>query len=212
MMSSILLYLGQFLLFACTLRASSPTCDYIEPNKDLWTRENIEEAFNNTFDKSYCESNYICNKTFSIISIKTFPYYNSTWPYVRDMLYKCCGYCNSRSFPNSSKVIANTSELTRESISTADMVFPVLAREDTEILYGFHFVPFIPAPSTFYITRREDNFLKNILSIWPVVIVCLLMSIIAGFLCWIFETWKNEEEFPKPFHLGLFEGVWWSFT
>ena len=191
--SSILIYLGQFLLYAYKLRAHGLTCDYIETNGDLWTRENAPGLF----QTSHCESNHICSKTFNITKINITPYY--TAPHdslVEDMLRKCCGNCT----PMESSILANMSELTKESISTADMVFPVLAREDTEMLYGFHFVPFVPGPSVFYITRREHKFLMNILSIWPVVIVCLLMAIIAGFLCWIFETRTNEEEFPKPFH------------
>ena len=36
------------------------------------------------------------------------------------------------------------------------------------------------------------------------------MSLIAGFFVWIFDTWKNKEEFPRPFVDGLREGFWWG--
>jgi hypothetical protein len=37
------------------------------------------------------------------------------------------------------------------------------------------------------------------------------MAVISGFIVWIMETWGNEEEFPRPFLIGWFEGFWWSF-
>ena len=202
MSSTLMLRLGPFLVvFICVVKAEELTCNYIEPNGDVKSKEEIVAEFNT----SHCESNHICNKTFNVTTINIKPY--SSLSLVENMLKKCCGNC----FPPVFTTFANVSELTQESISTADMVFPVLAREDTEKLYGFHFVPFVPVPSTFFITRLEDKFVGDIINIWPVIIACLLMAIIAGFFCWIFETWKTEEEFPKPFHLGLFEGIWWSF-
>ena len=194
------------LLYAHKLRAARPTCNYIERNGDLRTKMDVKTPYKT----NHCVSNQICAKTFNVTKISMIPYYTphpSHDSLIDEMLRKCCGNCS----PVVSTILANVSELTEKAIIAADMVYPVLARKDAEMLYGFHFVPFFTNPSTFYITKREDNFLRNILTIWPVVTVCLLMSIIAGFLCWIFETWTNEEEFPKPFHLGLFEGVWWSF-
>ena len=34
---------------------------------------------------------------------------------------------------------------------------------------------------------------------------------VAGFIGWILDVWKNEEEFPKKFLEGWWEGIWWSF-
>ena len=33
-----------------------------------------------------------------------------------------------------------------------------------------------------------------------------------GFVCWLFETWGNPEEFSRTFLIGWFEGFWWSFV
>lgn len=38
------------------------------------------------------------------------------------------------------------------------------------------------------------------------------MALISGFIAWIMETWTNEKEFPRPFHIGCFEGFWWGFV
>ena len=155
---SILMCLGQFLLYVYNLKASGITCDYIEPNGDLLTRENHRENASGHYETSHCESNHICTKTFNITKIDITPYYTpAQGSLVDEMFRKCCGNCT----PVVSTILANMSELTKESISMADMVFPVLAREDTHMLYGFHFVSFVPGPSVFYITRRENNFLAG---------------------------------------------------
>ena len=45
---------------------------------------------------------------------------------------------------------------------------------------------------------------------WPVILICLMFAALAGFVCWISETWTNEQ-FPRSFLIGWFEGFWWSF-
>ncbi len=49
------------------------------------------------------------------------------------------------------------------------------------------------------------------LQMWPLLVICLLWAIVAGFFMWLFETRHNPEQFPRPFMSGLFEGFWWSF-
>ena len=44
------------------------------------------------------------------------------------------------------------------------------------------------------------------LSMWPLLVVCVMWAIVAGFFIWVFETYGNKEEFPRPFLVGLFEG------
>ena len=58
---------------------------------------------------------------------------------------------------------------------------------------------------------KKYNLLKSILRLYPLIIVCLLLAVVSGFIAWIIETWKNEEEFPRPFMIGWLEGIWWSF-
>ena len=47
---------------------------------------------------------------------------------------------------------------------------------------------------------------------WPLLVICVMWAIVAGFFIWILETYWNEKEFPRPFLSGLFEGFWWSFV
>ena len=46
---------------------------------------------------------------------------------------------------------------------------------------------------------------------WPLVCASLILALLSGFVAWILDTWINEEEFPRPFLVGVFEGFWWSF-
>ena len=47
---------------------------------------------------------------------------------------------------------------------------------------------------------------------WPLIVICLLLCIIAGFFMWILDTWKNKDDFPRPFFAGMMEGFWWGFV
>ena len=204
----VLIILMQAIFFAPKIMAEEAlTCDYIQPNSEEVTMESLKKLWKNQTEETPCEQNNICAKPFNITYINIVPYYREP-TFIEVMLGKCCGNCSATT---NSILLRNITELTRDAINTSDFVFPILAREDTEMLYGFHFVPVLPIPSTYYVTAYKDEFLENILSIWPVIVVCLLMAIIAGFLCWIFEMWSNEEEFPKAFYRGLVEGMWWSF-
>ena len=94
-------------------------------------------------------------------------------------------------------------------------VFPLLGRTSAEKLYGYHFIPLIEPPSIYYVTLKGTNpmvhLIKQCLQMWPLIVNCFFMVIIAGSLGWFMETWGNKDDFPRPFLLGWFEGVWWAF-
>ena len=46
---------------------------------------------------------------------------------------------------------------------------------------------------------------------WPLFVICALMVLISGFICWLVEMQGNAEQFPRTFVSGWFEGIWWSF-
>lgn len=46
---------------------------------------------------------------------------------------------------------------------------------------------------------------------WPLLVICLMLVLVSGFIAWLIETWNNEEEFPREFLIGWLEGTWWSF-
>ena len=53
--------------------------------------------------------------------------------------------------------------------------------------------------------------MSGVTGLWSLISASLLLALLSGFIAWILDTWTNEEEFPRPFLVGLFEGFWWSF-
>lgn len=47
---------------------------------------------------------------------------------------------------------------------------------------------------------------------WPIIVVTLLFAGISGIFVWMLETFFNEEEFPRSFIKGSYEGCWWAFV
>ena len=160
-----------------------------------------------------CPDNEICKRTFSISYINLPPYHLvevEGLNCIEEMLTKCCGTCAKYKVINH---FSNITEVTPSSINSSDFIFPFLASVTTKVLHGFYFLPYINAPKSFYITRRDEEItlFKSILRLYPLIIVCLLLAFVSGFIAWIIETWSNEVQFPRPFIIGWFEGVWWSF-
>ena len=90
-------------------------------------------------------------------------------------------------------------------------IYPVFAYTKSRIVYGHYFIPLLDPPGAFYITvksRQEASELisKALNELWPLLVIGLLMAIVAGFVAWLMETWNNNEEFPRPFLRGWFEG------
>ena len=80
-------------------------------------------------------------------------------------------------------------------------------------MHGYYFIPVLQPGDAIYVTRDENNIsILSLLRLYPVIIITLLMTVIAGFFAWILETWRNMEEFPRAFFIGWFEGFWWSFV
>ena len=162
-----------------------------------------------TKESSACPNTPVCLKSFNISSVHMPPY--SLFP-IESLLRKCCGNCTKFTRINN---FANITEVTPSSINTSDFVLLFLGNTYATTLYGYHFIPVVNAPSVFYITTKDEPVLvrltKSCFSLYPLIVICLLMAAISGFLAWIMETWYNKEEFPRQFLIGWFEGFWWSF-
>lgn len=162
-----------------------------------------------------CNSTNICNQDFTVTSLLTPPYSNHNL--VVDIIKECCGSCHKDHNIAVSYIPVNGDimNLMATIRNVSDFVFPFIAPADVRILYGWYFVPVAHVSSFIYITRREHNVLSNLIrstmKLYPLVIICLSLAIISGFIIWLLETWFNEKEFPRPFFAGWAEGVWWSF-
>ena len=156
---------------------------------------------------SKCVENDVCKKVFNISYIIMPPYSpTELWEIVRI----CCGPCTKHQILHN---FLNITSVTMESIRSSHFVYPFIAGSNQVYLYGRYFIPAISAPKTYYITvKSQSPMFKTIFDLYPLIVVCILMAIISGFVAWILETWSNREEFPRPFLRGWCEGFWWSFV
>ena len=164
----------------------------------------------NTFTNNKCHEAKVCQKKFNISYLKLEPYSSAI---VADLLYTCCGACVNVSEVN---VLTKVSQITPSIMNSSHFVFPVLARFNVLNMYGYRFIALVETPSAYYITHKTENLIGDLIisciNMWPLMIICFLMVVISGFICWLMETWGNKEEFPRSFMVGWFEGIWWSFV
>lgn len=155
-----------------------------------------------------CSSISVCKKTFNI-SIVNLPPFSLQYS-IEKILTACCSDCAKFHI---SKRFANITEVSLDTIKNSDFILPFLASKDTKRLFGYYFIPFYDISDCLYITIREKMYLFHALNhLYPIIILCVLMAIGAGYLIWIIETWHNSDEYSRPFLIGWFEGFWWSFV
>ena len=182
---------------------------------------------------------YVCRKYVTGYGATTTPmFYLDVEPYSGDMfrtilketVEHCCweqGVAPKIEFEqasNLSSIIGKNLELRIEGINYiersmgdqfAHFIFPVLGNRKSEKLHGHFFIPIFNPPGAFYITRKRgvdfENLIQDCVALWPLLLLCIVMASIAGFVAWLFETRKNKDEFPRSFFRGWFEGTWWSF-
>lgn len=163
-----------------------------------------------------CVNNSVCGRTFlaSRVEKQIFSY---TMMYaLNDMIHACCGKCSNIIYKNDFK---SMSEINEQSLAPFDFVFPILgSRYYQHEMYGYYFIPTFDLSSAYYFTLSKSkiemihNIVRSCVNLGPLLIICLLGALISGFIAWFIETRNNSEEFPPPFHVGFFEGFWWSFV
>ena len=155
-----------------------------------------------------CHKANVCQKQFNVTYVDLKPY---SYDILADLLRTCCGACIKVSKVNT---LNNMYQVPPSITGTSHFVFPVLGRHDVLTLYGYRFIPLIETPKIYYITKKPDDMMPQLviscMKMWPLVVICLFMVVISGFIVWLFETWVNPAEFPRPFLVGVFEGAWWS--
>ena len=109
-----------------------------------------------------------------------------------DLLFiDCCGGCQpGMQLKNYSNPYEFADALNNGTV-TATIIFPVLARMHTEKLMGHYFVPFYKMSVLTVITkpREFEELMKELISsclkLWPLLSICIIMALIAGFFMWI---------------------------
>ena len=162
-------------------------------------------------ENNNCSQSEICRKNFKISQIHIPPY--STAGLLEGILLKCCGRCTNITLV---KEFVNITEVPLSTLNTSHFTLPFLGRSSATTLYGYHFIPIVDVPNTFYFTPKHRTIIESLvigcLNLYPLIILCLLMAVISGFVVWCAETWSNQEQFPRHFLSGLFEGFWYSFV
>ena len=87
-------------------------------------------------------------------------------------------------WPKTVNIFKNMSEVSAKSIKSSDFIYPFFATENTERLHGYYYMPFIDVPPIMYITEKKGTDVKKfILKVFPISLICILMSVVSGFVC-----------------------------
>ena len=110
--------------------------------------------------------------------------------FMRQVLLPCCDGCirnNTHLIPKLADFLKSTNDI---NATKADFVIPIMAPKSTSKIYGYNYYPIINAPTGVYVTMRPTaakvyTLLKACAEMWPLLVVCISMAIIAGFITWL---------------------------
>ena len=146
------------------------------------------------FRTKQCLQTELCRVGYNLSHIAHKPYSHLI---IADLIATCCGQC-----PAQTRIVTNiskTSEIDETRMETTNFVFPILGRKGAVKLYGYRFLPIFETPSLYLVTLRRENIMGRILlsclKMYPMMIICMLMVMISGFLCWFIERNGNEGQF-----------------
>ncbi|XP_057292208.1 uncharacterized protein LOC130614772 isoform X2 [Hydractinia symbiolongicarpus] len=84
---------------------------------------------------------------------------------------------------------------------------------------GQPFAQFFSVVGVAFVTIKDEEWLqvtssfgKGVIDAWPILLLAVVAALLTGAVIWILDTWWNEEEFPRTFVRGVYEGFWWSFV
>ena len=121
------------------------------------------------------------------------------------MIPDCCGGCHNIKHVNnyeSQGKFANDSNLGK---IEDDIVYPFLGKTDTLTISGWYFMPVIDISSITVVTNKKVaqeiilELIRSSLKLWPLLSICMMMTVIAGFFMWIlvslwflFIRWRHS--------------------
>ena len=107
------------------------------------------------------------------------------------MIPDCCRGClNVKHINNyaSQGKFANDSNLGKVE---DDIVYPFLGKTDTLTISGWYFIPVIDISRITVVTNKKMpqeiilELITSSLKLWPLLSICMMMTVIAGFFMWI---------------------------
>ena len=162
-----------------------------------------------------CSDADVCQRPLNFTYLQINPFFHFL-EYVTDGIFRiCCGNCKTLSKGNQN--IIDIADLNADSINSSDFLFPVLGFHSTTRLYGYHFIPILDLSTGYYLTKEHtrgeimERLIRSCVNLWPLLVIVLILSLIAGFIVWVMETWINKGEFRRMFFSGWIDGFWWGF-
>lgn len=135
-----------------------------------------------------CSKFDMCKRLYKLSMINVPPF--STAGLLESIIQKCCGNCTKYMY---FRDFRNITEVSLASMNGSDFIMPFLGKSSSETLYGYYFLPLVDVPSVFYFTPMHRSILVDLiircLNLYPLIVVCLLMAVISGFIAWSLETW-----------------------
>lgn len=132
---------------------------------------------------------------------------------IRRMIDECCQAGVNVTFSYS---LANKGQAVNHVINgSADLVLPLIVKTGKTKFLNLPFISFVDSPGiAFYSaapTSAGDTLIKIIFSSFPVLMVTLVLTLIAGAVFWLLESVPDAKVAPTMFS-GVFNGIWWAFV
>eukprot|EP00795_Rhopilema_esculentum_P001278 gene1278-15663_t len=144
-----------------------------------------------------------------------------------DTLTQSCGTCNGKA-----SVISPYKSLSGEKPEKTSakkvmsvigkeyhVSFPVFGKSDmSTYLKQNVFVALVESPGVAVAVRNDVDYtvktkaaFNAMINVWPMYIVLIIMTLLAGIFVWFFEHRSNPEFSKDHYVMGILQGCWWAF-
>ena len=179
--------------------------DCKQPNSS--TIKKIEETFcKHSIDenktKKECVHEGICRKTFNVSRFPRQLFALTMRTVISNMLHECCGDCAQCTVVHK---LYKITELQTPSVYLSDIIFPILAEPSVTEMYNYYFIPVFDIPTAYYFTLKMTNkemiikLVRACIKMWPLLTICILLSLISGCFCMDHGNMGQQETIPKTF-------------
>lgn len=130
-----------------------------------------------------------------------------------NMVKYCCG-TNAKLLM---KTEVHRSTDIEDNLSGSLLAYPVTRRSQHTTLDNeipeWTFLPIVELAGSYILLDLDhlDNVVFDaLLGAWPLAVLVLSAAGVSGFIIWFLDRSGNEDEFPKSFLQGGWEGIWWA--
>ena len=208
-------------LYLLALSLSVVNCLPTSLNKGLVPHKcaSLEDTSLNNLDTCYNNPYIInvCDKLKKAIYFANPPYSDiRNVDVLGIIIYSCCGFCVSENLTTNTipHLTSETKKIIlflKSSPNSADIAFPVTGQWSMTMKFGYYFIPVMRKPILMYVTPLDISAFERAVAsganLYALILVCVLMSIIFGFIYWVIES-KIVEKDETP--LKWASAIWWS--